>query len=501
MGYALSLPTRALIAALAILTLACGLLLLQTTDLSIVDLGRHIKNGESVLSGRTEVLHRNFYSFAQGDFPFINHHWLSGVVFYALWRSFGFGSLTLLYAALVTAAVLVMFFAAYRSAGIVIAAPLAALAIPLIAWRTDVRPESFTYFLIALTYLLLSEWHSGRLNPRWLYALPAILLLWVNLHIGFVFGFLLIGMFALKGPLKPLLIPAVLSVAAAAVNPSFIRGLLYPLNIFRNYGYDIAENQSIAAQAQRGLGGAPEYQLFWSLLALAAAAFILRWFKARPKSPSRLPELLLLSAVGVLAILQVRNLPVFALFAIPLVAVTLHDVVSDAQTRPLRLLGGAVFAAGLLFAYNQFGNKPNFGLGIRPGVNATAAFLKAHNVTGPVFNDFDIGGYLIFHGFQIFVDGRPEAYSEEFLKTSYAGALSDENTWRHIDGQYRFNAIVCSLQDAFPPIEHFLLTRAWDPAWAPVYTDPYTLVFVRRNDTNAELISKFAIPQNQFRRP
>src|SRR5689334_22500567 len=52
-----------------VLALACVILSLQVTDLTLSDLGRHLKNGELILHGsaqeRQAVLHTNFYSFAQ----------------------------------------------------------------------------------------------------------------------------------------------------------------------------------------------------------------------------------------------------------------------------------------------------------------------------------------------------------------------------------------------------------------------------------------------------
>ncbi|PJA94176.1 MAG: hypothetical protein CO133_00360, partial [Candidatus Komeilibacteria bacterium CG_4_9_14_3_um_filter_37_5] len=59
-------------------------LLAQKINLSAVDLGRHIKNGELILNGNWEIFNTNYYSYTHGDYLFINHHWLSGIVFYLL---------------------------------------------------------------------------------------------------------------------------------------------------------------------------------------------------------------------------------------------------------------------------------------------------------------------------------------------------------------------------------------------------------------------------------
>ena len=496
----------------AVLAATCAALLLQKIDLSIIDLGRHLKNGDVLVHGswaeKQAVLHTNFYSFAAGDAPFLNHHWLSGVVFYLVWRWVHFEGLTILYAALVGASVVVLYLAVRRAYGTAVAAPLAALAIPLVAWRYDVRPEGFTYLLTAVFYAVLLGWQEGRLKDRWLYLLPGLMVLWVNLHIGFVFGFLIIGFFFLKcwgQRAKAVLRVAALSVVAALLNPSLLAGLLYPLNIFRNYGYSVAENQSIVGLEQRGMAGAWEYSLFYRLVALAAGSFLLRWFRKKPGSAARIPEALLLGAAAFLALNAVRNLPLFAMLMIPVVAANLHDVLSAGKNALssgwLRAGSAICFATGLLYSGWQYQDKlGNFGLGLRDGVEATVDFLNANHIAAPWFNDIDIGGYLIFHSRKVFVDGRPEAYPAEFLEKSYIGALSDDGVWREMDAKYHFNAIVCSLEDAFPPIERFLIARAHDPDWAPVYTDYFSLVFVRRTDQNADVIRAHEIPQEQFRK-
>ena len=56
-----------------------------------IDLGRHLKNGELLLS---QILHTNFYSYTQ---PELNHHWLAGIVFYSVYKLDGFPGLNAFY--------------------------------------------------------------------------------------------------------------------------------------------------------------------------------------------------------------------------------------------------------------------------------------------------------------------------------------------------------------------------------------------------------------------
>ena len=72
------------------------------------DLGRHIKNGEVVFES-PDVLTSNFYSYTQTDFPFINHHWLAGSVFFFVQNLMGFGGLHLFFILMMVGAMYLFF--------------------------------------------------------------------------------------------------------------------------------------------------------------------------------------------------------------------------------------------------------------------------------------------------------------------------------------------------------------------------------------------------------
>ena len=65
--------------------------------MTAADIGRHIKNGELILNGNSQVLYKNFYSFTYPEYPFINHHWFFGVISYLVFRLSGFNGLSISY--------------------------------------------------------------------------------------------------------------------------------------------------------------------------------------------------------------------------------------------------------------------------------------------------------------------------------------------------------------------------------------------------------------------
>jgi hypothetical protein len=183
-----------------------GLFLAKKIDLTTADLGRHIKNGELIIHGTNTELHgvlfTNFYSYIMADQPFINHHWLAGVVFYLLYQTTGFIGLSVFYILLGCLTFFIFFSIARKASNIFIASTLALALMPLFASRAEVRPEMFTYFFTGVFLYAVQKYTEGKTEKhgsRLIWFLPLIMLLWVNLHIGFVFGFSAYAPFCQQG--------------------------------------------------------------------------------------------------------------------------------------------------------------------------------------------------------------------------------------------------------------------------------------------------------------
>lgn len=489
----------------------CVLLLAEKINLSTADLGRHIKNGEVILnapwSETMAVLHTNFYSYTENNFEFVNHHWFSGVVFYLIFNIFGFSGLSVFYIFLITLAFYLLFEIAKNEIGIEIASILAVLTLPIISQRTEIRPEAFTYFFIALFFYILYR-------QRILYVLPVLMLIWINLHVGFIFGFLLIGAFWLDEVIKyfknkenkkliQITIISFVSVIAALINPFFIKGLLYPLNIFRNYGYMIVENQSILFLHDLGFSAGMNFGLIVFLYAISAFSFAFLFYKFRNKILSQFPfhYFLILLSAGALSFLSLRNFPLFALLFLPITAYSIKFILPE-NKKDLIVISTIFIAAFSLWSWKQIENKGGaFGIGLLPQINASAEFFKEQKIKGPIFSNYDIGGFLIFNLFpeqKVFVDNRPEAYPADFFKKVYIPAQENEADWQKLDTRYEFDSIFFSYKDYTPWAQKFLVSKISDPAWAPVFADSYNIIFLKRNSQNSEIIKKYEISQAKF---
>ena len=77
------------------------------------DIGRHIKSGEIIWQTKN-VPKTNLFSFTEPDHAFIDHHWLSQIIFYIVDRASGLDGLNILKSLLITAAFVFSVLAVYK---------------------------------------------------------------------------------------------------------------------------------------------------------------------------------------------------------------------------------------------------------------------------------------------------------------------------------------------------------------------------------------------------
>lgn len=511
-----------------------AVLLSKPIDLTTSDLGRHLKNGETALSaGRSafvqkSILNSNFYSFTNSDYPFINHHWLAGVIFFIVKEITGFTGLSIFYIILSLAAFIIFFISAKNQTDFKTAAVAAILLIPLIAARREVRPEVFGYLFGAIFLWRLLAYKKGGASASCLWLLPIFSILWVNLHISFFVGILLIGVFWLEalireaavpfllrkkinsgvfgGKIKKLTIILAACLAGAFLNPNTWRGVLYPLKIFENYGYRIVENQSIWFLEKYGLDN-PNLLHFEAVFILMSASFINVFIK---RKDIKISNLLLFGVFSAMAWFGLRNLTFFGFFMLPVLTFNLYAIIPKKLKKDVLLYNLSLLAIAMLAivfidlnSHEQLANSfKGLRFGLAPGNKNSAEFFKEQNFEGPIFNNYDSGSFLIYELYpkeKVFVDNRPEAYPAEFFENVYVPMQEEETEWEKQEQIYHFNAIFFGYHDLTPWAQTFLVNRVNDQTWAPVYADDYVIVFLKRSQLNQEIIKKYEIPKKNFK--
>lgn len=483
------------------------------------DLGRHLITGEIIVK-TGDVPKVNMFSYTHPNFPFINHHWLSEVLYYISFQKIGFTGLLILNTALVLLSFGLIFNKAQKMSGTLSLLFCSLLYIPILFERTDVRPEFFSFLFLSLFLTILYAYRKNF--TKWIFVLPVLELLWVNMHIYFPVGIIIISFFLIdaiisyiKNPntkirnskqtqitkvqnlrhfnhlkirilsvltfdirISSLLLVLFASVFITLLNPNGLKGALYPLSVFQNYGYSIEENQNIF--------------FLWNLFPRQSILF---FFIAVPLLFTSLAlgakrvypvEWLLSIFFTVLAVLSVRNFPLFVFATFILFTKSLSNTKLSLSKHVKAI--SLIFLLGLaVFEAQQISAKKGFGLGVEKGAKDATDFFVKQNLKGPIFNNFDIGSYLDYRLYpkeKVFVDGRPEAYPNQFFQNDYIPMQVNKSKFVALDQKYNFNTIFFSHTDQTPWAKEFIKQIMENKSWNLVYLDDYAVILTKNKNTS-----------------
>jgi hypothetical protein len=310
------------------------------------------------------------------------------------------------------------------------------------------------------------------------FRLLPLMVLWANLHGGFVFGLVLVAPLALDAVLnaEPRLRKSLVLRWAAFAVAALIAGCCTP------YGW----NSLLASQKILALGSALPLIMEWrpadfgSVGALEVC--LLLGIGLALWRGVKLPPLRIVLLLGLLhmALSQGRSGETLALLAPLILAAPLARQIGGAEVSnssaapPLRgvLFAGVavLLAAGTL----AFTSVHRFQPHASGSPVAAVAALKKLNLER-VFNDYDFGGYLIANGVAPFIDGRTELYGEKFFVDHNAATrlVEPENLFRLLE-QYRIEATLMRTQSAATKLLDHI------DGWQKVYADDIATIHVRK---------------------
>src|SRR6185503_17860342 len=121
----------------------------------------------------------------------VAHEWLSEAIFYVIYSRLGFNVLIVVFALLTALA----FWIAFKrsSSNPLIGGTVALIGVWAILPNVGVRPRIFTLLLSSI-YLALLGRYVRRVEGREIWWLVPLMVLWVNVHGGFLMGLVLIGL-------------------------------------------------------------------------------------------------------------------------------------------------------------------------------------------------------------------------------------------------------------------------------------------------------------------
>jgi hypothetical protein len=460
------------------------------------DLPRHILMGRSILQTQ-HVFTTDIFSFRTVGYPSIPHEWLSQVLFARIYDWLGLDGIVLITALIIMLTWSIIYYEALRkSKSFFTAMIFTVLGVGASQIHVLPRPHIFTYILTAFWIALLERVNGQKPRAGW--ALPFVMLFWVNLHGMFVIGIMIWGMYLAgdfldhpskawfsSGKAKALMLGGALSLAATLFSPS---------------GFHIwAAIKSLASNAYI-TSRIPEYQSAnfhmpetWPFIMILL--FMIIGFARTREKISWIHLLLALSFTG-LALYSSRMIPLFAIVVTPIAAKAFAGwmqneyyesrlFVIEKNIHKINLSSnGLLWVLVLIVAVTMLFNS---GKAIDPEnrgnvydeyffpVGATT-WLQHHPQEGHMFNEFDWGGYLLFNLWpdqQIFMDGHTHIYGEE-LTREYERVVTLGTGWEEILAKYQ---VTWAIVRANAPLVKALSESG---NWVIAYQDQTAIILTRK---------------------
>lgn len=378
--------------------------------------------------------------------PFPNHQWLAERVFYSLHAAGGLPLLTGACAAVLVAGWALCWRLSRGTLLDRLAIMAGAVASSTLVW--SIRPQVFTIALLPLTVTLLH-----RRRPLWL---PAVALVWANLHGGVLLGLIAIAVWTVVAFLSR---EAMRWRLAAVLAASIVATLATPLNL--SYWPEILaslrRSQVHRLHEWQPPPWPPDQLLFWIAGAALAVLAATRW-----RSIPELEDRSLIATALVLlapATRTLRNIAPYMMVAAPALTALIARAAPPQESRPSRL-GSVPVAAGAVCAVAIVGwawVTPWQRLGWQPVSPDAAAAIR--DCPGPIYNTYADGGPIIWFvpGQPVFVDSRQDHYPTGHVQL----AADIENGARDPEPVFARFGIRCAAVPPLSPVASVLVSQGW----------------------------------------
>ena len=446
------------------------------------DMWWHLKMGEVIWTSH-RIPTTDLFSYTTNHHAYIPHEWLSQLIIYATYKSGGYSGL-MLWLCFFTAAVLIAGYGlCWLYSGNAKVAFVGALTIWLFGTiGFAIRPQMIGYLLLIIELLIL---HLGQTrNPRWFLWLPPLFAIWVNCHASFSLGIAVAAVLLFSSyfsfhsgslvathwaPRARRLLTGglILSVLALFLNPSGVKLILYPLNtmLVPSIGVNaVSEWLPLQLGTARGL----------ALLGVLVGILLLVIVR---KSELYWHELLLMALAAWMAGSHRRLLFPFGILIAPILSRALSSSWDNYIAEQDRQLPNAVLIAiSLLIAFMAFPSPQNLAAQVEESSPVKAVeFIKTHNLSGPMLNDWTDGGYLLWAAPEhpVFIDGRGDIFE-------WAGVLAEFGKWATLQSdpndlldKYQISFCLLSRDAPMASVMPQL------PNWKVAYSDNISVIFVR----------------------
>jgi hypothetical protein len=472
------------------------------------DTGYHIKTGEVILKS-WKVPAYDFYSFHSPALSWTAHEWLSEVIMAMIFTWAGLTGVVVFFAFLLAFTHWLLYRSLRaKSNDLLLCTFLVLLATATSSIHWLARPHVFSILLTVVWCYCLDRYQSDN-RTVFIGYLPFLMLLWVNLHGGFIIGLVLLGIHLANDffnsltakpdastvysqRVKTLSLVFLACVAVCFVNPYGFNILLFPIRVTSDRFIMDRVIEFLSPNFHEALPF--KYMLLFLIGALALSRAALSF-----------ADVACVTLLSYMSLYSARHVSLFAVILAPILLKVVSEIIArtpesfsawymnrnlymraiDSSLRPYLwptvsiVLVTALVTTGLISF--QFDNK-------KFPVKAVE-FLRREKIPGNVFNDDEFGDYMIYAAwpmYRVFMDGRSDMYGERYGR-DYLRIANVEPGWKQTMEKYGVGWVIFNTES---PLTAALREQ---PDWQSIYSDPVATIFVKNEPEYRELLVKYSV--------
>lgn len=459
------------------------------------DLFWQLKTGDYIIETGS-MPDKDPFAYTSKDAPLVNSYWVSQIAFSLLYRFSGFEGLTLFVVFISLCPLLVFYKLDVSRRNPALFSLLFFMAIMASSERFHLRPTMFTLLFAAIyIYVLENRAPDKKLFPMIL----ALQVLWTNMHSGFLLGVFIVGAYSIER-WKPLslkqlvsvMVMPLLTLACCFINPWGVDLLAVQLGI-------ITDSWALREWLPLLMKPTPYISVLASVAVLALLGAVS--FALNIKKP-RIAHILIFIVLLAATLKSRRFLELFPVLGIPFIIYGFDRKIFPSVRLNRILFALIVLAHVWLYSsiysgkyYLADANRGSPGIGVNGAIFPVLAadMLLTEDLKGVLFNNYDIGGYLIWRLYpkkKVFIDGRVYPYGDDFL-FYYMDLINDPAKWEKAAAKYGFDIVILSHY----PTENLTLASHLHKSadWAMIGFDAGGSLFVRHGSGNDKAIEKYSI--------
>jgi len=444
------------------------------------DLGWHLAAGDLIRESAS-VPYQDPWSFTLADKQWYNLSWLWDALASIIFQYANFGGLLIFVVACGAIIVGYLTSMCVRCGASTIAVGIAVLSACLLYPAFATPPNIYLAASPNTATMLFSViFYAECLRRTRLYLLPLTMVLWVNLHGGFLLGFLILGIVGAIALLKrdwagfrSYFLSGIGCLAAVLVNP---------------YGWHIYEGLT-ATVGHFVQSNITEWWPYYLNMTIPGSIpgmvymMIFVWLEWRYRSSwhTQVEARLLSWLFLLLGFYQYRYMSFFFIFSVVPMALHIDRLMPGLarEVRARRSFLAAGIVATCVLPLSVVHALPT----LEPAQMLTeqdARYLETHLAHARVLNNWNAGGLLIFYTrgkVPVFVDGRAAtAYPDDLLRDYFrlVAVEIDEAAWDEVLQKYKIDAVLWVR--AHKQLKQFLVEKR---GWKEQYVGPYETVYVK----------------------